>query len=200
MDPHRRSVPRWRLEAGVPRREERIDIGLVMQLFGLVAREGVGARERSAPLVGSRPGRAGCVESLEREHERGEVDRQPAQVDRVVGAGVRAVEPGRDVPAEGVALGGLTHCERHRDFDREVGCERGKPPAFLLALLRCPPDLREAYRQVVAESEDRVIGAPCLDARERKVRELRELRREETKYERVVDVDLVAVHPRDGHR
>ena len=44
-----------------------------------------------------------------------------------------------------------------------------------------------------------MIGAPRLDAGQRKPRELRELGREETKYERVVDIHFVFVHPRNDH-
>ena len=151
---HRRgSVPLRRVHAGVPYREECVHVGLAPQLFGAGAREFVGRGERPAALTGPRGWRARGVDALEREHERGEVGRQLVQVERAVEPRVLAFEPRRDVPDEGIALGGLAHRDRHRHLDGKMRREPGEPWLLLLSLLRRPSDLREAHRKVVAEAE-----------------------------------------------
>jgi hypothetical protein len=179
-----------------------VHIDFVAQLLGAVAREAVGAGERPAALGRSQWRRPGRVDALECEHEPGQVDRQLAQgVGRGVRPRVLAHQPRRDVPAKGVAGGRLAHGERYRHFDREVGRQCGEPPGLFLSLLRRPCDLRQAHREVVAEAEDGVVGAPRLDPAQREAGELRELDREEPAHETVVDFDfdLVVVHPRDRH-
>ncbi len=54
---------------------------------------------------------------------------------------------------------------------------------------------RNAHRELVAESEDRVVRAARLDPAQRQARPLGELVGQKPAHERLVDVELVDMHP-----
>jgi hypothetical protein len=91
----------------------------------------------------------------------GQLRRLPA------GAGVVPVEPPVDPPAVGVAGAWLALHDWRGNGDRELRGEEGQPPALLVDVVDGPRDPREAYDQVLAEAEQRVVGTGGGDAFQR---------------------------------
>ena len=81
---------------------------------------------------------------------------------------------------------------------RVVRRQPWQPGGVALDLSRRPLDARQTHDQVVTESPDRVVGPPRLGRIQRQVGESRQLCREKSADQRLVDFDLAAMHP-DRH-
>lgn len=75
-----------------------------------------------------------------------------------------------------------------------MGGENGQPARFAVDLAGGPVDAREAHHEIVAQPPGRVVRAPRLDLGEHQPGQVGHLRREQTRDECVVDLDLVLVH------
>ena len=137
------------------------------------------------------------IHLLQRPDERREVARRLDRVD-LPDRHRDALDPGVDLPEPGVAATRVTQRDRHGKLDREQRRQSRKPVELLAIRLRRPLAARKPHRELVAEPKDRVDGAAGLDPMQRQVGPLGELLLEQPAHERLVELELVAVHPR-GH-
>src|SRR5204862_1452752 len=84
--------------------------------------------------------------------------------------------------------------KRARDRKRTLGREARKPRELLLERQFGPGPPREADDHVLAETVERVVGAPRLDGRQSKAGPLRKCARDKARDEPGVDRLLVRVH------
>src|SRR5262249_5674849 len=135
---------------------------LPLGLYAWIAVEALEPEAELAVALGERDAAPGwCVgwaQLLERADERGEVARRLDCVDLLDRRGL-ALDPGVDLPEPGVVEGRVALRDRDRDLDREERSERGQPVEQLPAGLRRASSTCEPNGEVVAESEDRIVGA-----------------------------------------
>jgi hypothetical protein len=101
------------------------------------------------------------------------------------------------VPKPRVLGAGLPLSNRDRNLKWKQRRELRQPVELLPARLRRPLPTWEPQRELIAEAEDRVDGPGGLDPPQRQVGLLRELVDKQPTHKRVVDFDLVEMHPRD---
>ena len=193
LHPHGRTAVRRRSPRLLPHRHGGGRVDQVARAVDRLARRLVVLLQRPGPVARRRGivGRRG----LELADDLGEVAREGDRVVESVERGALARYPAVHRPPVRIAVGGLTDGNRLGHGDRDVRGETRQPACLRLDLSRRPVNAGKAHHEVVAQSPDRVVGTPRLDDGEPPIGERRHLRREKTMHERVVDLDLVVVHP-----